>query len=385
MMRNLLRLLVIGLALCSGMASAEKLSAGIPVDLQIPAAPTPVRANGQIHLLYELHITNLRAKSLQLTRIIVAKGGTERSFLASYEAPALTERLARPGAPADLADKRVIGGGMQAVAYLEVDFERPNDVPRVLMHRLFFKADEKGEDIYVDGAEVTVRQVAPVTISPPLRGLGWVALSGMSNDSVHRRTIVSVDGKARIAQRFAADWTKIGKEGLAFSGDPAKNANWAAYSAEVLAVADATVVDLKDGIPDNDPTSGKKAVPINLETVGGNYVILDLGGGNFAFYAHLQPNTIRVKVGDHVKRGQTLALLGNSGNSDAPHLHFHVSDGNSPLGAEGLPYVFDSFESKGELPSKKLLAEGGWKAWILTKPEKRQLEIPTENAILGFP
>ncbi|MTW12234.1 peptidoglycan DD-metalloendopeptidase family protein [Pseudoduganella eburnea] len=385
MRRNIFRLLIVCLTLCSSLASAEKLSPGIPVDLHIPVAPTPVKANGKIRLLYELHITNLRAKSLQLSRIIVAKGATERSFLASYEAPALTERLGRPGAPADLGDKRVIGGGMQAVAFLELDFERPTDVPRVLMHRLFFKADEKGEDVYVDGAEVTVRQVAPVTISPPLRGLGWVALSGMSNDSVHRRTIVAVDGKARIAQRFAADWTKIGKEGLAFSGDPAKNANWAAYGAEVLAVANAVVVDVKDGIPDNDPTADKKAVPINLETVGGNYVILDLGGGNFAFYAHLQPNTIRVKVGDHVKRGQTLALLGNSGNSDAPHLHFHVSDSNSPLGAEGLPYVFDAFESKGELPSKRLLAEGGWKAWILTKAEKRLLEMPTENTIAGFP
>jgi murein DD-endopeptidase len=383
--RNIFRLLIVCLTLCSSLASAEKLSPGIPVDLHIPVAPTPVKANGKVRLLYELHITNLRAKSLQLSRIIVAKGGTERSFMASYEASALTERLGRPGAPADLADKRVIGGGMQAVAFLELDFDRPADIPRVLMHRLFFKADDNDEDVYVDGAEITVRQVAAVTISPPLRGMGWVALSGMSNDSVHRRTIVAVDGKARIAQRFAADWTKIGKEGLAFSGDPAKNANWAAYGAEVLAVSNATVVDVKDGIPDNDPAADKKAVPINLETVGGNYVILDLGGGNFAFYAHLQPNTIRVKVGDDVKRGQTLALLGNSGNSDAPHLHFHVSDSNSPLGAEGLPYVFDSFESKGELPSKRLLAEGGWKAWILTKAEKRQLEIPTENTIVGFP
>jgi len=210
-------------------------------------------------------------------------------------------------------------------------------------------------------------------------------LSGMSNDSVHRRTIVAVDGKARIAQRFAADWTRIGKEGLAFSGDPAKNTNWAAYGAEVLAVANATVVDVKDGIPDNDPTAARKAVPINLDTVGGNYVILDLGGVNFAFYAHLQPNSIRVKVGDHVTRGQTLALLGNSGNSDAPHLHFHVSDSNSPLAAEGLPYVLDAFEMQGDLPSKKLLAEGGWKAWLGSQADKRQLEIPTENAIVRFP
>lgn len=385
MRRIFLRLLTIGLALCFGMASAQKLSVGIPVDLEIPAAPTPVQADGKVHLLYELHITNFRAKSLELSRVGVAKGGADRSFLHSVEGLALKERLVRPGAPADMPDKRVIGGGMRAVVLLDLEFQKPADVPRVLIHRLFFKPDEQGEDIYVDGGEVAVRQAAPIAISPPLRGQGWVALSGMSNTSVHRRTIVVVDGKARIAQRFAADWTRIGKEGLAFSGDPAKNANWAAYGAEVLAVANATVVDVKDGIPDNDPTAAKKAVPINLETVGGNYVILDLGGGNFAFYAHLQPNSIRVKAGDRVRRGQTLALLGNSGNSDAPHLHFHVSDGNSPLAAEGLPYVLDAFDFQGELPSKKLLAEGGWTAWLATKAEKRQFEIPTENAIVRFP
>ena len=169
------------------------------------------------------------------------------------------------------------------------------------------------------------------------------------------------NGKARIAQRFATDWTRIGADGLAFRGDPAKNVNWSAYGKEALAVANATVVDVNDGIPENDPTSNNKAVPITLETAPGNYIILDLGSGRFAFYAHLQPKGIRVKVGDKVRRGQVLALLGNSGNSDAPHLHFHVTDGNSPLGAEGLPYVIESFEMEDILPSKGLLVEGGWK------------------------
>ncbi len=86
-------------------------------------------------------------------------------------------------------------------------------------------------------------------------------------------------------------------------------------------------------------------MPITLETVGGNYVALDLGGNRFAFYAHLQPGSIKAKVGDRVRKGQVLALLGNSGNSTEPHLHFQVTDGNSPLGSEGLPYVFDSGET----------------------------------------
>jgi murein DD-endopeptidase MepM/ murein hydrolase activator NlpD len=53
---------------------------------------------------------------------------------------------------------------------------------------------------------------------------------------------------------------------------------------------------------------------------------------------------LRVKAGDKVRRGQVLGLVGNSGNSTEPHLHFQVSNGASPLGSEGVPYVLDAFE-----------------------------------------
>lgn len=59
-------------------------------------------------------------------------------------------------------------------------------------------------------------------------------------------------------------------------------------------------------------------MPITLETVGGNHVILDLGAGRYACYAHLQPGSIRVKPGDRVRTGQVLGLVGNSGNSTEP-------------------------------------------------------------------
>ncbi len=143
------------------------------------------------------------------------------------------------------------------------------------------------------------------------------------------------------------------------------------------------VADVKDGIPENEAGSGKKAVPITLETIGGNYVILDLGKGNFALYAHLQPKSIRVRVGQKVRRGQVFALLGNSGNSQGPHLHFHITNGNSPLGAEGVPYVFESFELQGILPSLKEL--GNWKPPANNKTDKRRMELPVENAVVRFP
>lgn len=96
-------------------------------------------------------------------------------------------------------------------------------------------------------------------------------------------------------------------------------------------------------------------------------------------------NSILASYDDRVKVGQVLALLGNSGNSDSPHLHFHICDGNSPLGAEGMPYVLDYFEMQGVLPSKKLLVEGGWRQQGGPAVDKRRQEIPIENAIVRFP
>jgi hypothetical protein len=84
-----------------------------------------------------------------------------------------------------------------------------------------------------------------------------------------------------------------------------------------------------------------------VETADGNYVVVDLGQGRFALYAHLQPGSLRVKVGDRVRTGDVLGLLGNTGNTDGPHLHFHVMDGPSPLTSDGLPFVFTSFTGQG--------------------------------------
>jgi murein DD-endopeptidase MepM/ murein hydrolase activator NlpD len=94
-----------------------------------------------------------------------------------------------------------------------------------------------------------------------------------------------------------------------------------------------------------------------------------LVAAGFAFYAHMQPGSLRVKLGEKVRRGQVLGLVGNSGNSTAPHLHFHVTDANSPLESEGLPYVFESFE--------QLTAPNMW--------ERRQSELPLQNARVRFP
>ncbi|MDT5079558.1 MAG: hypothetical protein QOJ80_4195, partial [Mycobacterium sp.] len=81
----------------------------------------------------------------------------------------------------------------------------------------------------------------------------------------------------------------------------------------------------------------------------------DIGDGNYAFYAHLKTGTVKVKVGDQLTTGQVLGNLGNTGNSDAPHLHFHVMSTPDPLRSNGLPFVFKDFTLDGRLASMELL------------------------------
>lgn len=75
----------------------------------------------------------------------------------------------------------------------------------------------------------------------------------------------------------------------------------------------------------------------------------DLGNGNFAFYAHLKTGTVKVRPGDRLAAGQVIANVGNSGNSSAPHLHFHVMSTPDPLRSDGLPFVLDEFGLDGRL------------------------------------
>jgi hypothetical protein len=350
----------------------------LPVEMMTPVAPTPVNGDGKTHLAYELHLTNFGSSELTIATLEVV-GGDGRT-IAKYEGEELGARLARPGVPAG-ADKRRLGGGMRAVAYLWLTFETPSAVPAVLRHSLTAMigapADSAagGTEIKGNGGEIMTRSGPPLVLAAPFRGGGWLAANGPSNASGHRRALIPVGGAAHIAQRFAIDWVQLREDGKTWAGDQLKNESYRCYGVEALAVANGTVVAVKDGIPENIPGAASRAVPITLETVGGNHVIIDLGQGRYAFYAHLQPGRLRVKVGDKVKSGQVVGLVGNSGNSTEPHLHFHISNKNSPLASEGLPYVFDSFEVQGK--------GWGWKSSGNNSPvEKRRLEMPMQDSVV---
>ena len=225
----------------------------------------------------------------------------------------------------------------------------------------------------------------PPVLHPPIRGSGWIAFNALST-SDHRRAVQTVDGKLCIAQRFAIDWMRLGADGRLFHDDAKSNANFYGYGTEVLAVADARVSDLRDNVPDNGGSNERSSRHVTVDSADGNYVILDLGQGRFALYAHLQPDSMKVKVGDNVKTGQALALLGNSGSRCATSA-FPCDGCEFALDTEGVPYELTNFTQTGTVNGAEPLLDSGqpWRSKPGDKPVVREREFPANNAVVSFP
>jgi hypothetical protein len=166
--------------------------------------------------------------------------------------------------------------------------------------------------------------------------------------SHHMRDQLTVNNVTRCAQRYAVDYMLMKSDMSYFSNASSVNANWYGYGADLLAVADGVVTQVIDGIWENIPPDTN--ANITFDQFGGNEVIIDIGGGNYAQYAHLIPGSKTVSVGDHVTKGQVIGKMGNDGSSSAPHLHFQIgSDPYSIQASEGLPFLLDSFQVNGLL------------------------------------
>jgi murein DD-endopeptidase len=321
------------------------------IEFRVPKPPTVAVSDSGAFVAYELHVTNLTATPFTLVRVEILDADKRGAALMTLGDSALARTLARPAPAIPAAQRAQIGAGLRAYVYVWMPVNR-NAPPSRLIHRLTFRrpASDSGakgvaDSVVLEGTTIPVAHDA-VAISPPVRG-EWAAFNGPANASGHRRLVLALEGHVAIGQRFAIDFLQVDSTGSSHRGDPAQNANYYAYGTELLAVADGVIAATKDGIPQNVPGADSRAVPITMETVGGNFVAIDIGNGRYALYAHVQPGSLRVKVGDHVKRGQVVALLGNSGNSTEPHVHFQIADGPTFLSSEGMPYALETFDVVG--------------------------------------
>lgn len=345
------------------------------LDIEVAFPPEPVRLADRTQLVYELHIRNFAREALSLQRLeALADDG---SVLADFGPDALAQRLGGPGAR---NAPEAIEPGALAVAYLELPITA-SQVPRTLRHRLTV-ADTGSTSFVVESERVTVPAATPLVLAPPLRGGPWAAIYDPSWKRGHRRMHYAVDGRARIPGRHAIDWVRVDAGGRKSSGDQDRVANWHGYGAEVLAVADAVVAAVRDDVEEKATVSGRAKHA--LGDAAGNYVALDLGNSRYAFYEHLKPGSVRVRPGQPVRRGQVIGALGFTGDSTGPHLHFHVANANSPLAAEGVPFVFETFEWLGRYEVVEQLGRAPWQPIRHRHDSARHDELPAPNSVVMF-
>lgn len=355
-----------------------------PVTIVPGPRPWPVVSEGSTYLLYELNITNCSPLHLKLEGVEVLSEGGEA--LAQYTGADLTTHLHVIGPEDSGAAAEQLAGGRAVILFVDLRLKQGATAPPRLKHRLRFSFERGGQRLErtLTGGGVLVRREPVPLIHSPLSGPGWVAFNGLAAAD-HRRTVMPIDGHAHDAQRFAIDWMCLGPDGKLLQGDPGRNESYYCYGKPLLAVADARVVSVQDTIPDNPGNNPAESRSITLANIIGNYVVLDIGKGCFALYGHLKPGSVRVKPGQRVKVGEVVGQLGNSGNSDAPHLHFHLTDGPSPLASEGIPYVLPNFTRRGVTEDPAVLEGWQWLPKAESVPSVRQNEFPADRALVDFP
>ncbi|MEO7190339.1 MAG: M23 family metallopeptidase [Vicinamibacterales bacterium] len=351
------------------------------VEVQILQAPTAATALGRVHLVYELHITNMGAAAVSLEQLDVFDVDT---VLATWTGPQLWQRslvIGQPPAPSGAA--RQLVPGARVVTYAWISLAPGQRLPASVSHRLSVSTADALRDT------VTTRPLAIAPEGPalgaPVAGGPWVAVRGPSASSPHRLALVTAGGHVRVPQRFAVDWVKLGEDGLLFRGDGKDIEDWYGYDAPVHAVATGIVALVRDGQRDHPPLGPPPPAIMEAGDATGNTVVLDLGDGRFATYAHLKSGSVRVAQGDRVVEGQVIARVGNTGNTLGPHLHFQISNDREPLAGEGLPFALRRFRLVGRVAAFPALLGGN--PWTSNPSEASRAvtgELPLENMVLQF-
>lgn len=371
-----------------------------PIVSSLLTKPNPVLgSDGRYHFVYELKVTNATGLTWIINSLEIVEGNSPTNIFATFSGDEITKKMEILGT-GSLTNQ--LEPSQSALIFLTFSVESIENIPSSLNHILKitvpggipegfanFVGLAPGEEQLVETGGITeVGSADAIVIGPPVEGSGWIAADGCCTAVRHIRAFLPINGKLFISQRFAIDWEMLNGDNRIFVGDPLDVNSYFCYGQKALAVADANVITVLDGL--NDQIPGALPSDITLKEADGNHVVLDLGNGRFALYAHLIPNSIIVKEGDSVKRGQVLGLVGNSGNTSEPHLHFHVMSSPSAFGSNGLPYVIDEFDLLGRAPSTEAFDKAALEGTPLeilpvNNPGIHKDELPLDLRIVAFP
>ena len=167
--------------------------------------------------------------------------------------------------------------------------------------------------------DIPVLEKNETKLSLPFKGK-WLAAWGGDTKELNQHDTPN--------QKFAFDFLGVDEQRKTRKGEAQANEDYFAFGRQILAPADGNVTDVINGVRDNVPGS------MNPYSALGNAVFIKHSEYEVSILAHLKFGSVKVKVGDKVKRGQLIGLCGNSGNSSEPHLHYHLQ--NTPIIQDGI-------------------------------------------------
>ncbi len=351
-----------------------------PLILKVQDAPIPFRgSDGNTHLVYELFVTNFSSMTATVEQVEILGDGKVMQTLGRE---AIAARL-QPAGLRTSADS--MPTGTQSVLFVHLFLPPGAAIPKSLSHRI--TVNVHNQNIVEAGGVTRVNARAVAVVGPPLRGRNYISADSCCDAVRHTRAALPINGRVWVSQRYAVDWEQLDDSNRVYVGARDDVSSYKIYGTEILAVATAIVVSAVDGLPNQVP--GKFPENLPIEEADGNHVILDLGNGNYAMYAHMKPGSVRVHAGDTVAAGQVLGLVGNSGNTIAPHLHFQLMDQPTSFAANGLPYEINSFEVGGNTPGTEAFdaAEANGTPLVrktLAPPDRVRDAMPLDQLIISF-
>lgn len=199
----------------------------------------------------------------------------------------------------------------------------------------------------------------PIIMGFPLRG-EWLSPNTPG-------TKIPSHGTNQLGTRYAydfiqVDWKRLGLPAYRGSlvqyllhGMPLKE--YYCWGQDVYSPCDGIVIQAQDGYEERERTNLRSDMANayknahyfdpktdDVQSVAGNYIVIECGENVYAALVHLQTSSIQVSVGQRIKKGEVIGRVGHSGNSFAPHLHFQLMDSSDIATANGLPCAFEEYE-----------------------------------------